>query len=295
MLRLLIPALSFTFIGTAAMAEPPRVAADVLPIHSLVAQVMAGIGQPELIVPAGASPHDHALRPSEARTIARADVIIWGGETLSPWLVKGQSTLAGDAVTVDLNALPRTTLHQNRTDHHHDDDGDGGDHHGHDPHSWLDPSNGKLWLAEIAKVLAKTDPKNAATYHTNAILGADRIDLVLGSMSVPGTAQMAVYHDAYQYFEAAFGLPEPLIISESDASPPGAAHVVEVREVLATGAYACLLAEPGYSPQLARRLAEGTETRIVLLDPLGSEFTPGPDLYPALLAHMGEQFMACAG
>ncbi len=41
----------------------PQVAADIAPVHSLVARVMAGVGAPALIVPPGASPHGHALRP----------------------------------------------------------------------------------------------------------------------------------------------------------------------------------------------------------------------------------------
>jgi len=43
--------------ATPALAEPPRVVADILPVHSLVARVMEGVGVPDLILPPGASPH----------------------------------------------------------------------------------------------------------------------------------------------------------------------------------------------------------------------------------------------
>ena len=55
-----------------AAAEAPRVVVSVKPIHSLVAGVMAGVGEPRLLVRGGASPHSFALRPSDARALSRA-------------------------------------------------------------------------------------------------------------------------------------------------------------------------------------------------------------------------------
>ena len=73
-------------MGTTAMAEVPNVAVDIAPVHSLVARVMAGVGAPDLIIPAGASPHEYALRPSDAAALQDADLVFWVGEGLSPWL-----------------------------------------------------------------------------------------------------------------------------------------------------------------------------------------------------------------
>ena len=83
--------------GAAARAEVPRVATDIAPVHALTAQVMAGLGQPDLIVEAGGSPHGYALRPSQARALQSADLVIWIGPELTPWLEKPLSSLAGQA------------------------------------------------------------------------------------------------------------------------------------------------------------------------------------------------------
>ena len=53
-----------------ALADPPRVVATIAPVHSLVAQVMQGVGEPVLLLPPEVSEHDYALRPSDARAIA---------------------------------------------------------------------------------------------------------------------------------------------------------------------------------------------------------------------------------
>ena len=70
-----------------AMADVPNVAVDIAPVHSLVARVMQRVGTPDLIIRSGASPHQyslHSLRPSEAKALQDANVVIWMNEGLTP-------------------------------------------------------------------------------------------------------------------------------------------------------------------------------------------------------------------
>ena len=78
----------------AAAPAAPRVAADIAPVHAIVARVMAGVGEPHLVIPPGASPHGYALRPSEARALQDADLVVWVGPVLTPWLADPIETLA---------------------------------------------------------------------------------------------------------------------------------------------------------------------------------------------------------
>ncbi len=132
-----------------AIASPPNVATDISPVHSLVAQVMSGVGEPDLILAPGASPHGYSLKPSEADALSRADLVFWIGEDLTPWMEGPLENLAGSAVQVSLLEAPGTTLHDFREgatfeghDHGHDEDGhdDHGhkDEHGHDDHAHED-------------------------------------------------------------------------------------------------------------------------------------------------------------
>lgn len=164
-----LPSLSLAaalMAGTAA-ADVPHVAVDIPPIHSLVAQVMDGVGEPDLIVQSGASPHEYSLRPSEAAALQRADLVFWIGEDLTPWLHDAIGTLAPNAsATALLDADGTTSLairesalfeahdhddhdahghddHEVHDKHGHDDDEkhtshDGHDDHGHDDHAESD-------------------------------------------------------------------------------------------------------------------------------------------------------------
>ena len=85
------------FSTTIASADVPNVTVDIAPVHSLVAKVMNGVGKPDLIIPAGASPHDYQLKPSNAKSLEKAKLVFWIGEDLTPWLEKGLSSLAKEA------------------------------------------------------------------------------------------------------------------------------------------------------------------------------------------------------
>lgn len=131
-------------VAQGAAAEVPKVAVDIAPLHSIVSAVMGDLGQPDLIVAPGASPHGYSMRPSEARALEQADVVFWMGPKLGQWMSGPMASLAGDAVTVDLLAHPDTELLHVRqgatfAPHDHDHDGGHGDEahkeeHDHDAH-----------------------------------------------------------------------------------------------------------------------------------------------------------------
>src|SRR5690554_6934761 len=79
------------------------VVASFKPIHSLVAGVMAGLGEPDLLVTGAASPHDYTMRPSDAAALQKARLVFWTGPGLEAFLVRPLETLAGDATVVELS------------------------------------------------------------------------------------------------------------------------------------------------------------------------------------------------
>ena len=290
------------FAALPLRAEPPRVAVDILPVHSLVARVMDGIAVPGLVMPASASPHSHAMRPSEAAALESADVIVWLGPALTPWLADAIVTLATDAHSLTLLDLgeTETLAYRDGEDFEvddHDHDHAHGDHGAPDPHAWLDPENAIAWLRVVADALADADPENADHYRANAKAGAAEIAAVAADL-VTTLAPMhdtpfLVFHDSTQYFEARFDLAAAGALSLADGAGPGPAHVAELRDRVAETGVACLLAEPGTNPGLAEAVLGESGARLVEIDPLGVAFEPGPHAYPALLASLGEAFSRC--
>jgi zinc transport system substrate-binding protein len=179
--RAVIGALLLAAVAVPARAEVPRVVVSIKPVHSLVAAVMAGVGEPALLVDGAQSPHTYSLRPSDARGLAEADVVFWIGPPLETFLERPLSTLAEAARVVALVGTPGLTLHgsgdRGHPDHGHpgdhdhpdpghedpghEDPGHGG-HAGMDAHVWLDVANARAMVGAIADALAATDPGNAA-------------------------------------------------------------------------------------------------------------------------------------
>ncbi len=296
-----------TSLATTATAEAPRVVTDIPPVHALVAQVMGDVGQPGLLLTKGASEHDFQLRPSQAQALSEADLVVWIGPELTPWLARAMEGL-GTKTQLALLDAPETATRPFSPDGAHmeegpDDHADHADHadHGHegtDPHAWLDPDNARLWLPLIAAELSRLDPDNAATYAANAKTAEGRIvalDSRLRATLAPHAAKpVVVYHDAYGYFAAHFGLHIFGSVALGDATAPGAAKLAAIRDALATGQATCLFPEAQHDPALLAGLAEGTPLRIgPPLDPVGSTLAAGPDAYDALLTGLAKSITDC--
>lgn len=104
-----------------AIAEVPRVLVDTPALHSITAQVMAGVGTPDLLLPPGASPHDYALRPSDAAALSQANLIFWVGPGLTFWLTEPIETLGAQATQIALlNSTGWPTLPLRDWDDGHD-------------------------------------------------------------------------------------------------------------------------------------------------------------------------------
>ncbi len=281
------------FVPSMLLAKAPQVATDIAPVQSLVARVMQGVGAPDLIVRQGASPHEYALRPSEAAALARADLVIWIGPELSPWLQGAVAALAGEVPQVALLAVDQTVLHGLRQGARFEMD----DHEGVDPHAWLDPVNGQIWLRLIAEELSTLDPENADIYATNAAAGMAELDQVMAEirqvLAPLRGLKYLVYHDAYQYFEARFDMPASGAVTRGDAAMPGPARIADLREFVAQERLTCLLSDPQSDPRLAWAIFP-LGVKIGVLDVMGSDKSPGARLYPALLRDLAHGFAACA-
>lgn len=292
--------LALALHGTSAYSDTPMVATDILPVHSLVSQVMNGVASPDLIIPPGASPHGYSLRPSEARNLAKADLVIWIGEELTPWLANPIETLANTAEQVklfDLRDTLRLTQRKGVLLEHEQHQGDH-DHPGaFDPHVWLDPVNAVVWLGVIAAKLTELDPGNAEIYHRNAEQGAKNITREMDRLSRMLAAQdrkgFVVLHDSFRYFEARFGLAAAAAVFESDAAKPGGKRIRTLLDFVQNQDESCIFSEPQLDNDLVALFAKEPHMQSFTLDPMGTRQKAGPDQYVSLIADIGQQFIRC--
>jgi zinc transport system substrate-binding protein len=311
----------FLAMPAAQSREPPRVVVSVKPVHDLVMGVTRGISEPALLVPGGASPHDHALRPSGMRSLQEAHVVIWVGPELENFLVRPLSglpaevqriTLLHDAglVTYPVREGGIWDAHDHDHGHGHDHGHDGVHRHDHDPahgndhgepdaHAWLSPENARRIVRHVAEKLAERDPGNADVYQDNLenmLKRLDRLEQDLAQRLEPVRERpFIVFHDAYQYFERHFGLTPAGSITVDPSRAPGARRVQEIRQRLAEADALCVFSEPQFRPGIVATVTEGTRARTGTLDPLGADLPSGPEGYEQLLRNLADSLVECLG
>ena len=313
-MKLLAPfaLLAATLLTSTAFAAP-NVVASIKPVHSLVTAVMAGVGEPTLIVKGSASPHTYALRPSDAGALESANVVFWTGHGMELFLGDALTTLAGKATVVELADAPGIELLPVReggafephsdgdeAEHDHEEHEDHAHEHGEgDMHFWLDPENAKLMVTQIATTLSEVDPENASAYQANAEaeqLKLDALEEELKTTLAPvADKPFVVFHDAYQYFEARFGLTLAGSVTVTPDVTPGAARIDELKAKVATLGATCVFAEPNFEPTIISAITEGTQAKAGVLDPEGGALTEGVDLYPTLLRGLAASLVDCLG
>ena len=305
MLRLTFAFGFVVFLSLSAHAAAPKVVTTIVPLHSLVASVMKGVGTPKLLLPGGASPHNSSLRPSDATAIEEADVVFWFGETLESGLARAMKALPrGEVVTLaqhtDLILLPAReggpweSAEEENGEHKHDHV-----HGSKDPHVWLDPKNGAVLASYIEKTLSRLYPQHAARFGGNASDLINQLEELehdlerrLASIS---DAPYLVFHDAYQYFENRFRLSPAGSITVNPERAPGAKRLAELRSRLTTGKVLCVFQEPQFESGAVATIVSGTPTKISVLDPLGADIPPGPDAYFTLMSLLADGLTDCLG
>jgi len=187
--------------------------------------------------------------------------------------------------------------HAHADEHGHDHAGHGHAHGGEDMHIWLDPANAKAIVARAVDVLSKADSANAETYQRNGaemIARLDDLTSELGDKLTPVQDKpFLVFHDAYQYFETAFGLNAVGAITLTPGVQPSAQRVREIGETIRNAGAACIFAEPQFEPKLVEVVTEETDARAGVLDPLGADIAAGPDLYFELMRQNAEALADC--
>lgn len=300
-----------------ASAGPPKVVVSIAPLHSLVAGVMQGIAEPALLIDPGQSPHQNSLRPSQRRKLANAGLLVWVGPAFETSLAKAarQQPETELLTLLDTRAVERLPAressiwtqgpdaegeahaHAEEADHEEHEEHKAHTHGQYDPHIWLSTRNAAAIVAQVSERLSRIDAENAARYRANATRLLGQIEKTRATLQqrlepVRGTPFL-VFHDAYQYFEVEQQLHPVAAVTLSPERKPGARSLLALTRAIEDSEAKCIFREPQFVPDLVQRIAEQTEIRVGVLDPVGSALVPGPALWFALLESLADALLGC--
>jgi len=288
-----------TLLIGSAQAEV-KVLTSIKPLQLIAAAVQDGVAVPEVLLPPGASPHNYALRPSDVRKVQSVDLLYWIGPDMEGFLPR---VLNGRTLpSVAVQDLPGLKLRHFAEDNHsHAEEPDDHDHDHRpgslDAHLWLSPLNARVIADKMAADLSAADPANAQRYQHNAKAFDERLDALDQRLkkrlaSVEGKPYF-VFHEAFDYFEDAYGLKHAGVFAVAAEVQPGAQHVAAMRKRLQEVGKTCVFSEPPLRPRLAETLVAGLPVKLAELDALGGYTPATAQGYEQVLEKLGNDLAGC--
>jgi ABC-type Zn uptake system ZnuABC Zn-binding protein ZnuA len=216
-------------IGPAFAGDPLtklRVVTTVAPHADLVREIAGDRVDLVQMIPDGTDSHTFEPRPSDARFLQDADLIVLNGLHLetptqrmadankkpsAPYLMLGDTTISPADYLFDFS-FPASRGDPN-------------------PHLWLNVAYARNYAQLITNQLVQMDPDNADYYQANFTTLAGRMDqldqaIYLAVQALPeANRKLLTYHDSWAYFGRRYGMDIIGAIQPSDFSEPSPREV----------------------------------------------------------------------
>ena len=307
LLKTVACAFSLLLSSQFSAASAPHVLTTIKPLQLISQAITEGVTETDVLLPPGASPHSHSMRPSDARKLHSADVIFWVGPDMESFLTRSLPSGKNVKVVAMMDSAS-INLRKNEEDEesHHDHDHHDHHHHGHhhdhdhgefDPHIWLSTDNGRAMARVMTKTLTELDKENASRYESNlqdflkTLDDADERNKkkLTGLEKTP----FFVFHDAYGYLQDQYGLQIGGYFTLTPEQQPGARHLSNLRNTLRNAGKTCIFREPQFQPAYIDRITEGLDVNVGVLDPLGEHIEPTPDGFARFINSLVDNIKDC--
>ena len=234
----------------------------------------------DTLVPPGADPHDYEPRPSDARAVAEADVVVRSGGEIDAWLDDVVKSAGTDAEQVSLiDGVPTRK----------------GDEGGVDPHWWQDPRNVVRATGRLRAAFTSADPDGAAAYsaaarrYERAVRSLDE-EIAACMAQIPAERRRLVTnHDAFGYLAARYDIRilGSIIPALSTNAQPSAGDIRRLVAAIRREHVTTIFPESALNQRLERAVARDAGAKVgpaLYADTLGKPGTEG-ETYLGALRH----------
>jgi ABC-type Zn uptake system ZnuABC Zn-binding protein ZnuA len=287
-----------------------RVVATTTQVADLARNVAGDRASVTSILTPNADPHDYEPRPSDAKALADADVVLRSGGDVDEWLGDLLRSAGSDATTVTLidHVRVRTGGHAHEEEHAAEEEHGAEEEHSEegdvDPHWWQDPRNAERAVTTIRDVLVKADPDGTATYDANAKAYLGKLKALDSAIArcmdaIPADRRKLVTnHDALGYFADRYGIEVvgAVIPALSTAARASAGETQELIATIRRERVTTIFPESSLNPKLEKAIAAEAGAKVgpaLWADTLGPKDSDGATYLGAMrsnAAAMAEGF-----
>lgn len=252
--------------------ERISVVATLFPQYDFARRIGGENVEVRYLLPPGTEAHSYEPTPQDMVSLLNADVFLYTGEFMEPWISNMVENLKEeDVLVVDLSrSIPLLKAEDHDHDHDHGDD-DHEDEEEIDPHYWTDPNMAMIMAKTIGGALSMVDPDNAQQYKNNeAGLIEDLIildnDIREAVSRMKSKTILSGGHFAFGYFARQYGLEHmsPYAGFSPNAEPTPQRITALIKTIEDTGANA-IYHEELIDPKVAQVIVDETGVKLLLL------------------------------
>lgn len=246
------------------------------PIYNLAKQIAGDKFDVKSFVNLKTESHDFEPSAKEIAELSSTKLMFINGAGMEEWEEAVKDAVDIDLVNTskDIDLIKASVDDHEDQDHDHDkdeakdehkedamdDDHDHDHHHGeYDPHTWLDPANGKLQAKIIADKLSEIDPANKDYYMANYEKIAKELDDMVKEYKEKFASvenkKFVVPHQAFGYLAREFDLEQIPLNSLTSTGEADAKVLKEVADLAKAAKLKIVFYEMGGSDKEAKTLA----------------------------------------
>jgi len=240
------------------------------PYYDFSKNVGGDIVQINTIVPSGTEPHSFEPSPKTIAELEKADVFIYNGLDMEPWLDKVLNLLEGNDIYIVDASSAVELINYGKENHGHDhDDEDDDDHGQYDPHIWVDPINVVHISQMIKKAFVEVDYSNKDIYEENFNDFKDKLEKLdkafKEELKHATERKIIVSHSAFGYLAKRHGIEEIAVAGISPNAEPNPKRLAELTKLARSNKIDYIFFEALASVKTAEVLAKEANLQILTL------------------------------
>lgn len=242
-----------------------KIITTVFPLMEFAQAVSGERGEVSLLLPPGAEVHTWQPRPSDIIQLSSAQLFIFIGSNLEPWLKDLLRSVKNPQLKL-LEASQGLSLFESKAQ---------GPGHGHeqkerDPHIWLDFNYDQIIVDRMAGILSEIEPTNSSIFEKNALVYKKKLESLDEKFreSLSNCLHKTFIvggHAAFGYLARRYGLNQVSLYGLSPDSRPTPRKLVEVAEIAKKLEIKIIFFEVQISNELAKSLADEVGARTLVL------------------------------